>query len=456
MPVFFLPAFNILSSDETCLNYFKSTVIMFMSGIMIALLIEYSRLHVRLAYLTVMAVGSSPRRIHLGLMVFTGFLSMWVSNSAATAMVCPILKGILEELQEEGIDIYENDDEVEAGKQSAKKDKRPSKLSFCLYTSMAYASSIGGCSTIIGTPTNLALKSTYEGIFLKRKPTEHIEFVNFMGYSIIPSWIILLLTFLSMELIYMGLWNKKNKFNQQIRALNENKSTSKSKIKDKYHELGPVTVHEISVMVLFIVLILLFFLKSPAMFKGWGDLFHVDMTQAVPCAVIVAISFLLPTSYAFFRYCCGSKPLPEKPTTSLSNWKNLQENMPWGLIFLVGGGFALAEGSEKSGLAKTLSDNLKGLRYLPKPVILFIFLIVAIIATAFTANVAMANILLPVLAEISLAIKSHPLYLMMPVGLACSMAFHLPVSTPPNAIVCSFANIKTKDFVSIFFEPKYF
>lgn len=459
--MFFLPAFKILPTDETCANYFRDSVIMFMSGIMVALLIEFSHLHVRLAYLTVMVVGSSPRRIHIGLMVITGFLSMWVSNAAATAMMCPILKGCLEELQDQGVEIYEKDDEVEAGKTPAKKDgekKRPSKLAMCIYVGIAYASSIGGCATLIGTPTNLALKGQYDEKFKKMHPTEKIDFMTFMGYAALPSWIVLFLTYLVMELVYMGLWNKKNRFNQQIRRMSENKLSSKGKIKDKYRELGPITIHEISAIILFIVLICLFFTKSPNFFTGWGDLFPVSVSNAVPTATIVVISFLLPATYSFFRYCCGSSstPLPENPMSSLSSWKYLQDNMPWGLIFLVGGGFALAKGSEKSGLAKTLSEKLKGLSTLPKPVVLLLCMLVTVGATTFTSNVAMANILLPVLAEMSLAIKAHPLYLMLPVGLGCSISFFLPVSTPPNALVCTFANIKTNDMVSICFKPQYF
>lgn len=448
IPLIYLPAVQILPTIEVSKNYFKDTIIMFMAGIMMALLIEQSGLHMRIALMTLRIVGSSPRRIHLGMMIVCGFLSMWVSNSAATAMMCPILKGIFEELRSQGLEIYEKSDEVEQGKKKDE-DKRPSKLVMGIYVSIAFSSSIGGSATIIGSPTNLVLKGQYDEKFQQYNPTEKIDFMTYMFYAFIPSWLILFLTYFFMELVYMGLWNKKSEVNKQITLVNENKSISKIKIKEKYNDLGPTTVHEASVIVLFIILIILFFLKSPNGFTGWGDLFHVKVKNAVPASLIVALSFLLPTSYAFLRYCCGSKPLPEKPASSLSSWKYLQDNMPWGLIFLVGGGFALAAGSTKSGLDKTLSDRLNGLKSLEHPLILFICLVVALVATSFTANVAVANVILPILAEISIAVKAHPLYLMFPVGIACSMAFHLPVSTPPNAIVCSFANIKTKDLVSI-------
>lgn len=121
--------------------------------------------------------------------------------------------------------------------------------------------------------------------------------------------------------------------------------------------------------------------------------------------------------------------------------------MPWSLIFLLGGGFALAEGGKQSGMSAMLGKALVPLQELPLLVLLFIVCFTAQLLTEFTSNVAIANIMLPVLAQMSVEIGRHPLLLMFPAALSCCMAFHMPVGTPPNAIVAGVAHIRTKDMV---------
>lgn len=121
--------------------------------------------------------------------------------------------------------------------------------------------------------------------------------------------------------------------------------------------------------------------------------------------------------------------------------------MPWSLIFLLGGGFALAEGGKRSGMSAMLGQSLVGLKDLHPLLLLLIVCVAAQALTEFTSNVAIANIILPVLAEMSISIGKHPLFLMFPAALSCCMAFHMPVGTPPNAIVAGVAHIRTKDMV---------
>lgn len=128
-------------------------------------------------------------------------------------------------------------------------------------------------------------------------------------------------------------------------------------------------------------------------------------------------------------------------------WKYIHAKMPWGLIFLMGGGFALAKGGQTSGMSEMIGQSLTGLKTLPFPLVVILICLTAQILTEFTSNVAIANILLPVLAQLSVEMEVHPLSLMFPAALSCSMAFHLPVGTPPNAIVAGLANISTKDMV---------
>lgn len=143
--------------------------------------------------------------------------------------------------------------------------------------------------------------------------------------------------------------------------------------------------------------------------------------------------------------------MPTAPAPALINWKIINAKIPWSLIFLLGGGFALAEGGKVSGMSAMLGNSLVGLKNLPPMLLLFIVCLTAQTLTEFTSNVAIANILLPVLAEMSIATEMHPLFLMFPAALSCCMAFHMPVGTPPNAIVASVVHIRTKDMVTIIF-----
>lgn len=119
----------------------------------------------------------------------------------------------------------------------------------------------------------------------------------------------------------------------------------------------------------------------------------------MPTIFVVVMCFILPANYAFMRYCCGGGSLPTTTTPSLITWKFIQSKVPWGLIFLLGGGFALAEGSKVSGMATLIGNGLVGLKSLPPAVLLFVVIIVAVFLTAFSSNVAIANIIVPVLAE---------------------------------------------------------
>ncbi|XP_073837551.1 tricarboxylate transporter protein I'm not dead yet [Musca autumnalis] len=451
LPIVAFPIMGIMSSDETCKLYFKDTLVMFMGGIMVALVIEYCNLHKRLALRVIQIVGCSPRRLHFGLIFVTMFLSMWISNAACTAMMCPIIQAVLEELQAQGLCKMTTEPEykiVGANNKKANEEEPPypSKVTLCYYLGIAYASSMGGCGTVIGTATNLTFKGLYETRFPNSK--EQLDFPTFMFYSV-PSMLVYTgLMFVWLQYHFMGLFRPKSKEAEEVKLGQQGAGVAKKIIDQRYKELGPMSIHEIQVMVLFIIMVIMYFTRKPGIFPGWADwLDTVPIKNSMPTIFVVVMCFILPANYAFMRYCCNRKnqPLPTATTPSLITWKFIQSRVPWGLIFLLGGGFALAEGSKRSDMAKLIGQALVGLKSLPHAVLLLVIILVAVFLTAFSSNVAIANIMVPVLAEMALAIEIHPLYLILPAGLACSMAFHLPVSTPPNALVAGYANIRTKD-----------
>lgn len=177
-----------------------------------------------------------------------------------------------------------------------------------------------------------------------------------------------------------------------------------------------------------------------------------DGTAAI---FIVIMFFIFPMKWDWLKYFTTSKSdeLPSTNSPSLITWKFINTRTSWSLVFLLGGGFAIAEAGRLTGMNNIIGSALSKFQYLPPLLLLFLICLVASILTEFTTNIAVANIMLSVLAEMAVEIRIHPLYLMYPAGLMCSMAFHLPVGTPPNAIAAGYTNIKIKDMV-IYFIPK--
>lgn len=444
-PVIFLPLFGILSSEVTCSLYFTNTLVFFLGGLLLALAIEYSNLHQRIALGTILIVGCSPRRLHFGLILVTAFLSMWMSNSATAAMMSPIVKAILIEMDGQKIfTVFKTQEEepVEEGEKP-----HPSTMAMSFYFGVAYAASIGGCGTLIGTGTNLTFKGIYENRFPDSE--EQVNFAIFLAYAFPMGVVVnILLLYLSLQITHMGLFRKNSKTGQEVQKGTENKEMLRNIVKTRYKELGNWTCHEIQITVIFTIMVLLLFFAKPGFMKGWTEALNLEgLSSASILFLVLGLLFALPTQYTFLKYCCGSAPFTGRTMDACISWTFVHNNMPWGLCFLLGGGFALAEGSKVSGMAKMLGDSMKFLESFPNWLVVGMTITMAIICTSVSSNVAVCNILTPVFCEMALAIKMHPLVLTLPSTIALSFAYHLPVSTPPNAIVCGYAGIKTKYLV---------
>merc|ERR1711874_590824 len=202
-------------------------------------------------------------------------------------------------------------------------------------------------------------------------------------------------------------------------------------------------MHEIQVLTLFIILILLWFFKSPHFMPGWGELFQAETSRGVrvntgsasPAILMCILLFILPQTYDFWPFSPWTRNMTNSP--SLITWRLIETKMCWGVIFLLGGGFALADASQKSGLSTLLISQLNkiDLESLPLWLTSFIICFVTVTITNVASNTATANVLVPILAKMAVTMCINPIYLTLPAGVVCSYAFALPVATAPNAIV---------------------
>ncbi|OAD57871.1 Protein I'm not dead yet [Eufriesea mexicana] len=362
IPVVLYPLMGIMNTSDTCACYMNDTTMMFIGSMVIAIVIENSGLHMRIALLIIKMIGCSHRRLTLGLFCVTMFLSMWISNTAATTMMLPIVETVLLELEAQGLGNMFVSEENDCAEEDTEPMKKPTHITMVYYLVTAYASSIGGIGTLVGTGTNLTLKGFYE----RRFPNSSgISLTSWMLYSVPPMLLMGFLTWVWLQVLYMGMFRSKSKDAQAINIGTQGEKVAASVIEKKYKELE------------------------------------------------------VPDSYGV-----GQLTL---------------------LVFL-GGGFAISAGSISSNLSSILGNALTALQSINPLAILFIVCVFAETVTELTSNVAVANIILPVLAEMCVALRIHPLYLMLPASLCCSFSFHLPVGTPPNAIATAAGHIKTRDF----------
>ncbi|KAG1683208.1 Solute carrier family 13 member 5 [Nymphon striatum] len=411
IPVALFPFFGILGSEDVCKIYMKEIIMMLFGGLVIAIAIEHSNLHKRIALRVLLMVGSKPRWLLAGFMTITMVLSMWLSNSATTAMMVPIVDAVLIELQ--------------TGEVSPSRSKALRK---CMMIGTAYAANLGGIGTIIGTGPNLVLKAFADDNYgLKHGLT----FASWMLFNIPGMLICIVIAWVWLQINYLGF--KKTSESEQEASAN-----IKNVLRTKYKELGRLTFHEIMILVLFAIIVALWFFRAPLFMPGWSDLIEgVTVKGSAPVILISFLMFVIPAQPKNFKH--GEK----SPT--LVNWQVIHQRMPWSLLLLIGGGLAMAEGIKTSCLSHWIGNQVLVLKDLHPALILFILTFIATFMTEVASNTATASIFFPILKEVASALEINPLYLMLGVAVSCSFAFMFPVATPPNAIVFEAGKMKIKD-----------
>lgn len=411
IPLVLFPMLGILPSEKTAPYYTDHTIFLYFGGFVVALAIQKWNLHRRIALQTIKIVGTKPTRLVLGFMIATAFLSMWMSNTACAMMMFPIGMAVAQQL---------------AGEAGQKPDKRVlDNFGSVLMLAIAYSSSIGGIGTLIGTPTNLV----FSGAAPKLVPGgPEIQFLKWMAIGV------------PVVIIFLPIcWFYLCRFSSAVPLTQIQFRSGEHVIEDELKKMGPVTTEEKRILWIWLLMALLWIFRVPLKMgsvtvPGWSQLFAKsaflhDATVAMAAGILLC---LIPSS-KFKPAAPGQEPEREY----LIDWATISKGVPWGVLFLFGGGFALAAGMEATGLSIWLGGVFGKLAGIPPFLIVLITCIGVTMLSEIASNTATAVMAMPILAATAGQVGLHPYLIMIAGTVAASYGFMLPVATPPNAIVFS-------------------
>jgi len=508
MPIFLFPLMQIENTDETCKAYFNEVQFLVIGGLLIAIAVERWNVHERIALSVLQLVGAKIRWIMLGFMLVTAILSMFISNTATTAMMTPIANAILDEIRKSKDQNRENvrkesivyapnelemkkkknsiaptsvategnenpvfvHDEVTEGTNgdagispSSKEDLPPNILEIpddekandsdkeslsldkMMLLSVCWSANLGGLGMLTGTTPNLVLKGhvdEYLGGVL--------TFLNWSAFCIPTVFVFLAIAWVWLQIWFLGIraflkcdcGGKKTETEQRIERL----------LRVKYESLGKVKFAEVVVVLLFIVLVLLWFTRDLGFADGYGSFFKVErngtdeegnplksidyVKDAVPAILIPMLLFVLPSTL----------PKKSERVERLLDWKTAQSKMPWNVIMLLGGGFALALGMQSSKLSLWVGGKMKSaFECVDISVLGMLISFVVTMTTEVASNTATTQIFTPIMSTLARETGNNPFNTLLPTAVSASFAFMLPVATPPNAIAFSYGKLSIVD-----------
>lgn len=378
LPVLLFPLLEVLPPALVTKAYAHHLVFLFLGGFMIAMTIERWDLHRRLALLTIQLVGSSPVRILLGFMLATALLSMWISNTATVMMMVPIAAAVATRF--------------------AADEKRQDGFATALMLGIAYAASIGGIATLIGTPPNAILAGMIEELYGTR-----ISFARWMVFGLPFAAVFLLIAWLYLCRFLRD--SIRQPADLQAHGL----------IRDELAKLGHLSKAEKRILIVFVSVAAAWILRG---------VISSDITARLEDSTIAIAGAL-----ALFM-------LPAGNGQKLLDWRTAK-TIPWDVLLLFGGGFALANGFEQTGLSTWLGRQLLVFNQAGPVLIVAVVATLVKFLTEITSNTATSALLIPIMAAFAEATGIHPYILMVTTAVSASLAFMLPVATPPNAIIFS-------------------
>ncbi|TWJ06704.1 SLC13 family permease [Altererythrobacter ishigakiensis] len=394
LPIIAFPLAGVMSIAEATAPYANPIIFLFLGGFLVALAVERSQLHRRIALAIFRLVGSSGKGLVAGFMLAAALLSMWISNTSTTLMLFPIAVSLALVVGETSPGLT----------QKAKHD-----FQIALLLGLAYGASIGGVATLVGTPTNAFMVG-----FLQSEYNLEIPFARWMIIGIPISLILLPLGWL---MLTQFLFPISFASSQETRA----------ELDRRHAELGTMSTAEKRTAILFLLLIAGWVLRKPISsslgLEGLSDA-GVAMTAAL-------LAFLIPSG---------------TDRHALVTWEDTKR-LPWGVLILFGGGLSLAGALSSTGLTLWLGQQMAPLGVINPMLLVVALTSLVIFLTELTSNVATTATLLPVVAALAIELGVDPLMLVVPVTIAASCAFMLPVATPPNAIVFSSGEIQIREMM---------
>lgn len=392
IPVVAFPALGVMQVGDVTQAYGHHLIFLFLGGFFIAVTMQRWNLHRRIALQTINLVGPQPQRMILGFMLATAGLSMWISNTATSMMMLPIALAVLTQSRDEA---------EEHGEQL------PRGFGVALMLGVAYAASIGGIATLIGTPPNAVLAGQLEELY-----GIDITFASWMAFG------------LPMSLLFLGITWLFLAYGRNCRGL-KSLPGGQERIGAELNAIGAMSSAEKRVLIVFVTVALAWILRGflpEGMLDKLGD-------ASIAIAGAMAL-FLLPSG--------------QEKGERLLDWETAAK-IPWDIVLLFGGGFAIAAGFAATGLSQTLAESLEILGNVPVILIIAACVTLVVFLTEVTSNTATATVFIPLMGALAVATGFNPMVLMAAVAVAASCAFMLPVATPPNAVVFGSRSLSIPD-----------
>ena len=403
LPVVLFPLLGVMDAQTTAGAYVNDLIFLFIGGFLLAIAMQEWGLHRRIALRIMAAIGKSPSTLLLGVMAATWMISWWVNNTSTTLMMLPIALALSFKLEEQSPDVAHT-------------------LTPAMLLAVAYAASIGGMATLIGTAPNIIFSRVYSLTFPDAPP---VTFLAWMAVAVPVATILGGLTFAYLRARF-------------LRGCTID--VDRDLVRSEQRALGRISFEERTVFAVFLAFVVLIVSRADVVvgsttLQGWASRIGVDKLVgdgAVAVAAALAL-FIVPSR---------SKPgfVLEAPAIV---------KLPWDVVILFGGGFALAEAFQASGASQYLGAQLAGLAGAPPLVIILAICTAVAFLSELASNTALAQVVLPVLGSMASVTDLHPLLLMVPATMAASCGFMLPVATPPNAIVFATRRARARDMIRV-------
>jgi sodium-dependent dicarboxylate transporter 2/3/5 len=388
LPLILFPLLKIMPIADVGANYGSPIIFLFFGGFVLALALEKVNLHKRIALNIIRLTGTTPNKVVLGFMIATALMSMWISNTASTVVMLPIAMSVIRLLIDDE-DGFTKDDQ---------------NFALSVMLGIAFSANAGGIATIIGTPPNSVLIGLLENEY-------NIE-ISFLKWMVIGlPFSIIMITIIYFVLIKWMFPNKNVQFN-----------ASADVISSELEKLGDISAKEKRVLLIFAITVSL-----------W--IFRTLINKLIPGLALSDTVISMIAAVSLFAI-----PFNIKKGDYIIKWNDTQK-LAWGILILFGGGLALAKGMSVSGIVDVVANaiatsNISVFFTASLLIILMLFM------TELMSNVALVAVLAPVVAGIAIGLEIPLLYLLIPVTIASSCAFMLPMATPPNAIVFASGYIK--------------